>query len=61
MATKGASIICVKESNTDDGNIIHQGHYKGELWALSAQTGQDYIITGGDDKSVRIWDLNSKE
>lgn len=34
VGTVGASIIYKKGNNVE---VIHQGHYKGELWGLTTQ------------------------
>lgn len=62
VGTVGASIIYRKKNQSPE--IIHQGHYKGELWGLTTQVKQDnenLIITGGDDKSVRLWDIEKRK
>ena len=60
VVTKGASVIFY---DNKDAFVAHQGHYKGELWALSTRIkkGNDnLIITGGDDRSVRLWDMDKR-
>lgn len=60
VATKGASVIY---RSNKAGEVIHQGHYKGELWGLSTQIGEgrDFMfVTGGDDHTVRLWDINNR-
>lgn len=58
IATKGASLIHAQ--NAKSANVFHQGHYRGELWALATQTGQEMFVTGGDDGTVRLWDIQQK-
>lgn len=61
VVTKGASVI---HYNNKDARVIHQGHYRGELWALSTRIddGRDnLIITGGDDRTVRLWDIEKRK
>lgn len=60
VGTVGASII-YKSGNTVE--IIHQGHYKGELWGLTTRVTRDsntYFITGGDDRTARLWDIENR-
>jgi len=53
--------------------LLNQGHgaytewegrqidYHGELWALSCHPSKDAFITAGDDKTVRLWDMNTHQ
>lgn len=40
---------------------IAWGHGSGELWGLATHPTRDEFVTVGDDKTVRIWSLRSKE
>lgn len=60
VGTVGASVIYKKGSNVE---VIHQGHYRGELWGLTTQLKNEndsIIMTGGDDKSIRLWDIEKR-
>lgn len=46
--------------NKNKFKIVTQGHYKGELWGLGTNPSAPVFVTGGDDKSVRCWDIESK-
>lgn len=35
------------------------GHYKGELWAESWSPDKESFVTGGDDRTIRIFDIKS--
>lgn len=41
-------------------NILTQGHSEGELWGLACHPSKQEICTASDDKTLRIWDLNSR-
>lgn len=38
-----------------------QSHYMDELWAESWSPDSTKFVTGGDDKTIRIYDTQSKE
>ena len=40
---------------------ILQGHLKGEVTCLALSTDEKFAMTGGEDKQVIVWDLNSKK
>ena len=56
--TKGCSAV---HYNKNKFKIVTQGHYKGELWGLGTNPSAPVFVTGGDDKSVRCWDIESKQ
>ena len=43
--------------------IVTQGHFKGELWGLAANTerDKDVFVTGGDDSTVRVWSIADRK
>jgi microtubule-associated protein-like 6 len=45
--------------NLNDGPLI-QAHCKDELWGLAMHPTKPEYCTVGDDKTVRVWDLNTR-
>ena len=58
VATKGC---CVFHYKGERFKLVQQGHYKGELWGLACSPHENIFITGGDDKTVRQWDIKAKK
>eukprot|EP01119_Soliformovum_irregulare_P013844 TRINITY_DN3722_c0_g1_i1.p1 TRINITY_DN3722_c0_g1~~TRINITY_DN3722_c0_g1_i1.p1 ORF type:complete len:1927 (-),score=428.61 TRINITY_DN3722_c0_g1_i1:16-5796(-) len=46
--------------NGDKPQLVMEGHADGELWGLATHPSTHTAVTAGDDKTVRVWDLNSK-
>lgn len=57
FATKGCSVVYF---NKGKYKLVTQGHYKGELWGLATNNSIDTFVTGGDDCTVRMWDIKSR-
>jgi microtubule-associated protein-like 6 len=60
VATAGGDIY---EVAVQSGSIclIHESHYRGELWGVSAHpTDPDLFVTTGDDNTVRVWNISHK-
>jgi WD40 repeat protein len=58
IGTKNGEIIDIDK----DGimSIIIQGHGEGELWGLSCHPSKMEICTISDDKTLRVWSIDSK-
>lgn len=41
-------------------SVISSGHYSGELWGLAAHPTRPHCVTGGDDCTLRVWDVSEK-
>lgn len=43
----------------EDTEPLMTSHYKGELWAESWSPDRQHFVTGGDDKTIRIFDAKT--
>ncbi|CAD8200325.1 unnamed protein product [Paramecium octaurelia] len=60
FGTNGAQIFSYDPAKKQT-SIVVQGHFGEELWgACAAPTGHKYV-TGGGDKTVRVWDIDQKK
>lgn len=55
IGTRGADILEIKDSQ--EFNILGNGHYDGELWGLTMHPSAPICATCGGDKTIRTWDL----
>lgn len=65
VSTKGCDIFeALLPSNPAQHHTMSRiawGHSSGELWGLAVHPTTDEICTVGDDKTIRLWSLKSKE
>lgn len=61
ICTNSSSIYEIPRSSKSEPNIVMQSHYMDELWAESWSPDSTKFVTGGDDKTIRIYDTQSKE
>ena len=60
VCTNSSSIYEIpKNSSASNGRIIMQSHYENELWAESWSPDSQRFVTGGDDKTVRMYDAST--
>lgn len=57
VGTKNSEIIEIDKGG--NMNVLIQGHAEGELWGLSCHPRKPEFCTTSDDKTVRIWDMNT--
>ncbi|XP_007440803.2 echinoderm microtubule-associated protein-like 6, partial [Python bivittatus] len=55
--TQDSEIFEVIVRERDKPMLIMQGHCEGELWALAVHPKKPLVVTGSDDRSVRLWSL----
>ncbi|XP_028844275.1 echinoderm microtubule-associated protein-like 6 isoform X1 [Denticeps clupeoides] len=55
--TQDSEIFEVMVRDRDKPLLIMQGHCEGELWALDVHPKKPLVVTGSDDRSVRLWSL----
>lgn len=60
IGTVGAQIFTFDPSKKLT-SLVTQGHYGEELWAACAAPTGHKFVTGGGDKTVRIWDIDQKK
>ena len=57
VTTKGCDVAMVE--NWQKVEFISTGHFSGDVWALAVNPSQPQCATGGGDKTIRIWDLET--
>lgn len=60
VGTKGSEIV-EYNNNGSMAKIITQAHYKDELWGIAFHPSGDEYCTVGDDKTLRLWNVKSRE
>ncbi|XP_013921925.1 PREDICTED: echinoderm microtubule-associated protein-like 6 [Thamnophis sirtalis] len=55
--TQDSEIFEIIVRERDKPMLIMQGHCEGELWALAVHPKKPLVVTGSDDRSVRLWSL----
>jgi microtubule-associated protein-like 6 len=65
VGTKGCDIFeAIMPTNPTENHTLTRvacGHSSGELWGLAVNPMRDEFATCGDDKTIRIWSLRSRE
>jgi len=65
VGTKGADVFDVEMPRSTDKEVtmtrIVSGHSRGELWGLSVHPTRDEFATCGDDRTLRVWSLRTRE
>eukprot|EP00939_MAST-03C_sp_MAST-3C-sp1_P001727 g1727.t1 len=62
VGTQGGEIIEVCVGPSDDASravVLQESHFHGEVWGLSLHPKTQHACTAGDDKFVRLWDLET--
>ena len=59
IGTRGAELYEGKQGL--NWNILLQGHYDGEVWGCAMSPGSYRFATCGGDKTVRLWDIQSRK
>ena len=49
------------QSKYQQGERVLIGHYRGELWGLACNNKNSDYVTCGDDKTVRLWDIEKRD
>lgn len=60
FGTRSADLIKTSHDGSN-GQAFMSGHYEGELWGLACHPTEPWVVTAGDDKSIRIYDCVQKE
>nr|CCA15182.1 hCG1784313 putative [Albugo laibachii Nc14] len=47
-------------NNAHSHKLLVSGHFLRELWGLAVHPGLQVCTTGGDDKTLRVWDLDAR-
>ncbi|GMH62047.1 hypothetical protein TrLO_g8072 [Triparma laevis f. longispina] len=55
-----SSIDNVEWPKEIDCLCLNEGHCSGETWGLACHPGKDLFCTAGDDKTVMLWETNSR-
>ncbi|MCQ2816775.1 MAG: hypothetical protein MJ252_05860 [archaeon] len=62
IGTKGGEIYELSLKTQELKNKIMYSHCKGEVWAIGVNPkDKNIIVTGGGDKSLRVWDINKNK
>ncbi|XP_046848411.1 echinoderm microtubule-associated protein-like 6 [Xenia sp. Carnegie-2017] len=59
VGTKSGDIYDITEKSSA-AHVIMKSHTEGEIWGLCTHPEKDVFVTGSDDKTVRLWDLDKK-
>ena len=57
VCTRGCDIAQIEDWHKVE--FISTGHFTGEVWALATNPTQPQCATGGGDRTIRIWDLET--
>eukprot|EP00794_Sanderia_malayensis_P020047 gene20047-22014_t len=58
--TNGGEIFEIVAADKEKPITLVQGHAEGELWGLACHPRKHLFVTGSDDKTVRLWDMTSR-
>ena len=57
VCTRGCDVAQIEDWRKVE--FISTGHFTGEVWALTTNPTQPQCATGGGDRTIRIWDLET--
>lgn len=60
ISIRGGEIYAFKGTNTKNLRPLAQSHYEGDIDALAVNPRLPFIVTGGTDTYLRMWDINER-
>ncbi len=60
IGTCGAQVYTYDQT-TKKGTLVVQGHFGEELWGACTSPNSRKFVSGGADKTVRLWDIETRK